>query len=196
MLLRYLKKYLFKCCGIKAYIDLACDTKERQYCTNYNCFIMKKLLLILFSFTMGFSYLQAQGNSTKWYLVTDQQVYVSLTDIECMLFADGDETFSILRKDGGLIEGVNEVVFSTTPSGIADVDYELSEPSALFNPVTSHITLKGLQNNSIAQIFSGNGMLIMKQKLDSGNTEINVSNLNSGIYILKVNNTTLKFIKK
>lgn len=157
---------------------------------------MNKKLLLLFSIIMmGFSYLHAQGNSTKWYLVTDKQTYIPLTDIECMLFVDGNEVFSILKKDGGLIEGVNEVTFSTTPSGIADVENELSEPSALFNPVTSHITLKGLQSNSIARIFSSNGMLIMKQKLGSGDAEINVSHLNSGIYILKVNNTTLKFIK-
>ena len=47
-----------------------------------------------------------------------------------------------------------------------------------------------------AQIFNGNGVLMEKVELREGNNQINISHYTAGVYILKTNEHTSRFIKK
>ena len=47
-----------------------------------------------------------------------------------------------------------------------------------------------------AQIFNSNGVLMEKVELREGNNQINISHYTAGVYILKTNEHTSRFIKK
>ncbi|PWN69836.1 T9SS C-terminal target domain-containing protein [Chryseobacterium phosphatilyticum] len=66
------------------------------------------------------------------------------------------------------------------------------------NPVSEIIRISGIENGQTVQIFDANGRLILSEAFDS---KINVSQLTSGMYVMKVTTKDLqhhefKFIKK
>lgn len=61
------------------------------------------------------------------------------------------------------------------------------------NPVKETLFLKNIENNSAYQIFDMSGKSIMKGIYSNG---INVNPLRNGVYFIKINNTSVKFIKK
>jgi hypothetical protein len=64
------------------------------------------------------------------------------------------------------------------------------------NPATNQLTIfaKG-ENNSLAEIYSSTGQLVKQIKLNgSGETTINISMLENGIYLLKAGNNTSKIV--
>ncbi|REE27933.1 putative secreted protein (Por secretion system target) [Winogradskyella pacifica] len=85
-------------------------------------------------------------------------------------------------------------------SALTVIDETLVDVSIYPNPVEAELTIKTSANviNKIATVFDINGKRILSQKLDS-NT-INVSNLTSGIYFLRLESEgkiiKRKFIKK
>jgi hypothetical protein len=85
-------------------------------------------------------------------------------------------------------------------SALSVIDETLVDVSIYPNPVEAELTIKTSANviNKIATVFDINGKRILSQKLDS-NT-INVSNLTSGIYFLRLESEgkiiKRKFIKK
>jgi len=77
---------------------------------------------------------------------------------------------------------------------------EITTPDiAIFpNPGSDKLTIRGIPENSVITIFDSNGKQIIHKKLL--NSQLDVCNLQSGIYIVKVNGEsgtkTLKFIKQ
>lgn len=63
------------------------------------------------------------------------------------------------------------------------------------NPAKSFIKISGLENSTDYEIFSIDGKLIKKGKANP-NSEINISTLVKGTYILKFNNQSVKIIKE
>lgn len=99
----------------------------------------------------------------------------------------------IIDKDG-----------SFTYSKIITINSKLKGSISIFpNPVTNDLTVTHLtaKSNSTVTITGVDGKQLLSQKLVSGTTQstIDVSKLNSGLYILTINNSdvhTIKFIKK
>jgi heat shock protein HslJ len=63
------------------------------------------------------------------------------------------------------------------------------------NPTSDFLQIENAPPNSEYQIYSMDGKLIQKGKIE-GNSSVKVSNLISGNYILKLENQSIKFIKK
>ncbi|MFM2394252.1 MAG: hypothetical protein RLZZ546_2234 [Bacteroidota bacterium] len=63
------------------------------------------------------------------------------------------------------------------------------------NPASDKLNLISKQDVQL-NIISGNGSVIMTIKAIKGLNSIDVSNLPSGLYILKSNNDSIKFIKQ
>lgn len=69
------------------------------------------------------------------------------------------------------------------------------------NPTSSIITIKSsktFNKDSILQVFDIGGKKVIEKKLTEGNKDISVdvTTLNSGLYVYKINDVTGKFIKK
>lgn len=84
-----------------------------------------------------------------------------------------DETLS--TKDNKVISSVSAKVYPNPTTGIFFIETEI--------PTT-------------ADIFTMAGQVIKSVKLNKGKSQVDISHLPSGIYFVKVNNTTKKIIKK
>ena len=64
------------------------------------------------------------------------------------------------------------------------------------NPVGDILNVKGLKSESMVKIYSANGQLMLTKTLRSELEEINVSELPSGMYILKLNTENEIMVKR
>ncbi|MCK9157087.1 MAG: T9SS type A sorting domain-containing protein, partial [Paludibacteraceae bacterium] len=82
------------------------------------------------------------------------------------------------------------VLFSDEPNKVEDVN---SKSILVYpNPVESIIYIDGLNSDADIQILDLKGKTLLQQKAQ----HINVTNLLKGTYLLKINNQSIKFIKK
>lgn len=90
-----------------------------------------------------------------------------------------------------ILVGVTFEGDKTKGSGVYDVAME--KVNAYYNAATGSLIVKGAENLKY-DIYNVTGMQILSGILNA--EEINVSNLTRGIYLIKIGNNTVKFIKQ
>ena len=63
------------------------------------------------------------------------------------------------------------------------------------NPTENNITIESV-NDAEVTVYSVNGQMLSRQNISEGINTIDLSNLNSGMYFINVNNTMVKVVKK
>lgn len=157
---------------------------------------MKKLLLTCASILMCTCGMQAQSNEPVWHVATDTGLYIPASEISYLLFADGDELFSIVKTDSEIVSGVRMVYFRNVPLSVEGVEAENIDLSVFPNPVVSQLTLQGLRGEIELKVLSLSGATMIVTVITPANNRVDVSSLAAGVYLLYVNGTTVKFIKK
>lgn len=79
-----------------------------------------------------------------------------------------------------------------TISGVGVEEVENTTFSVYPNPATTNITVKGEGSMEIVNTL---GQVVVSEQVN-GQANINVANLESGIYFVRMNGATQKFIKK
>lgn len=101
-------------------------------------------------------------------------------------------------KQGQVLqEGVTCVLFAEREIDTALPQIE-SQQTQLFvfpNPVVEQLTVTGTDAQMPLRLFDINGRLVNVFETSDGQTQINVSNLNKGNYLLQIGNQVVKFIK-
>jgi len=122
----------------------------------------------------------------------------SIADIKKITFQNGDVVIQTQSStDNFSIGGVRNLVFGNIITETEDIEQAFQELSAYPNPCGDVLNIS--QNTTGARyfIYDLNGSLIQSDKAFS---RINVSNLTTGVYFLKLvgktNTKTLKIIKK
>jgi len=65
------------------------------------------------------------------------------------------------------------------------------------NPAISTLNLKDVSNDVASfTIFRMDGAIVMKSQLVSGKSSIDIASLDGGLYLLKIDNQVVRFIKK
>lgn len=162
---------------------------------------MKKQLqivgLFIFYLALSIHWLQAQNNLVVRFKSGTQSVSL-LSTVDRITFSGGSlllkktdaSTSSLLLSDisrltFGLYSAVNEITADQTGLSIY--------PS----PATHYINLLNAPQGEIRiMIFGLDGTTLMNKKLNSGMRQVDISDLAKGLYLLKVNNTTFKFVKQ
>lgn len=158
---------------------------------------MTRKLLFLCCAMMMMCVGRIQAQSEVWHVVADNQVYIPVGEVQYMLFVDGVTEFSIVKTDGEIVTPVSEVTFSqSVPESVEDATNDRLAVSVFPNPVTTQLMLQGLQAESQVRVLSLDGATLIEATVGQGNCRIDVSTLAAGIYVLQVNETTVKFIKK
>ena len=155
---------------------------------------MKKILIGLFcvislsSIGQNMTLNQNSGSSSSY----------SIADIKKITFQNGDVVIQTQSStDNFSIGGVRNLVFGQIITETEDIEQAVQELSAYPNPCGDVLNIS--QNTTGARyfIYDLNGSLIQSDKAFS---RINVSNLTTGVYFLKLvgktNTQTLKIIKK
>lgn len=63
------------------------------------------------------------------------------------------------------------------------------------NPASTHIVLRGIEEQSKVQILDAMGRIVTEQKR-SDNEQINIAQLAPGVYVVRVKDQLIKFIKQ
>ena len=155
---------------------------------------MKKILIGLFcvislgSIGQNMTLNENSGSSSSY----------SIADINKITFQSGDVVIETQSStDNFSIGGVRNFVFGQIITETEDIEQAVQELSAYPNPCGDVLNIS--QNTTDARyfIYDLNGSLIQSDKAFS---RINVSNLTTGVYFLKLvgqtNTQTLKLIKK
>jgi len=162
---------------------------------------MKKQLqifgLIFFYLVVSIHLLQAQNNLIVKFKTGTQSVSL-LSTVDRITFWGGSlllkktdtSTSTLLLSDisrltFGLYSAVNEITADQTGLAIY--------PS----PATHYINLLNApQGEIVIMIFRLDGTTLMNKKLNHGMRQVDISDLAKGLYLMKVNNTTFKFVKQ
>ncbi len=127
----------------------------------------------------------------------------ALTDVQKIIFAPSVATanppivgMAVIKKTGELVSDVTRISFDTRePTGIADTKAE----SSVFifpNPVKTTLTIRNVDANLKVDMYSVAGSLVQSSFTQEGSTDIDVSSLQQGTYLLRVGEQTLKFVKQ
>ncbi|MBR6438937.1 MAG: T9SS type A sorting domain-containing protein [Bacteroidales bacterium] len=129
-----------------------------------------------------FSIVKTDGSTVNYEMNKDARIYYSDTQL---MFYNGSETVSInfseIRK-----------AFFTAPQDVNEVENQ--QLSIYPNPAKDVLRINNLSDNQEVSIYSINGAII-KKVVVSGDSEINISDLRSGMYIVSAGNMFSKFIK-
>ena len=149
--------------------------------------ILISLLVVLFA-------LQVSANS-EWHILTDTEKKIAMAEVDYLLASDNTDEFSVVCKNGMLIDGITKVTFEYS-TGVERISGN-NELLTLFpNPVVSTLNLSGCKDGMKIRIHSLDGKVLKSEIATDGKVSINVEDLASGYYMLQTENSTIKFIKK
>ena len=138
----------------------------------------------------------ANAADLKWALTTQNGKSVFMNEVGYILYTDGSSTMSIVKTDNSTIENVTKVSFAQLDAtGISKVVVN-NGISLLSNVVESSLTVTGCKEGQIITVVSVGGAVKVKAVTSGNHTNVDVSHLTSGVYMLNVGKTTVKFIKK
>ena len=138
----------------------------------------------------------ANATDLKWAMTTQDGKSVFMNEVGYILYTDGSFTMSIVKTDNSTIENVTKVSFAQLDAtGISKVVVN-NGISLLSNVVESSLTVTGCKEGQIITVVSAGGAVKVKTVTSGNHTNVDVSHLTSGVYILNVGKTTVKFIKK
>jgi len=123
---------------------------------------------------------------------TDEAYAVS--DVQKIVFDLGNNTMTVNMKAGADVSNVTSLSFDET-TGIESPKVE----SSIFvfpNPVKETLTVKGVEKDAIISLYDMSGKLLQSITSQENSTDINVSSLQQGIYLLQIDKQIIKFIKK
>ena len=152
---------------------------------------MRRTLTLLF--VLLFSTIAVQAAEKTWHLITDKGDAIELSNVSYLLAAS-TESFDIVCKDGTTVNGVSGISLEEREStGVKSIN----TGEAMFSQVVGdQIYISYAKAGTTAEVLSLSGITHVSQSLTDGQNVINVSKLRSGTYILKIGDTSIKFIKK
>jgi hypothetical protein len=163
---------------------------------------MKTKLVFLLLFLMIFSAPQqtdAQGLYVRTY---DQKVKAfDLTTLQSLSFLDNS---LLLKKLSGTSETYNLSTVSAlyfnslyTGSNIITVNGKDKQMTIFPNPGTHYIRISRIPSSTVAvSVISLDGRIRMQTEITSDNPLLQIDELERGMYLLKINNQVIKFIKQ
>ena len=123
----------------------------------------------------------------------------ALTGVQRIVFANSAMT--VIMKSAPDVTGIVSARFETTdptgtdPTSIADAK-AVSSVFIFPNPVKSVLTLNNVETNSKVDLYSVTGALLQSVFTQDSSTDIDVSSLQQGTYLLRIGKQTLKFVKQ
>lgn len=138
---------------------------------------------------------KAEANS-NWYLVTDSHEFFEMSRVGMLVATDDDMLFTVLDVNGGILaDNVLRVHFVTgDPTPVKEITVNEQSDDMLRHYVNNRLTLIGASGT--VEIYSISGVKVITAMASTGETNIDVSSLSPGIYIVKCGQQSFKFNKK
>ena len=132
----------------------------------------------------------------SWFLIADGKRTIAMSQVGMLVAVDESVFFSILDLNGHiLVDNVMEVKFAQKkdlPANIAVAERE--NGNMLKGFVYNHLTLTGAKG--MVEVFTVSGMKVKNVLATQQETDIDVSDLTSGVYVVRCGKQSFKFNKK
>ena len=152
---------------------------------------MRKILFALFIACTTVD----NASDLKWAMTTQKGESVFMDEVGYILYSDGSSVMSIVKKNNTAIEDVTKVSFAKLDAtGISSAVVK-NGISLLSNVVEANLTITGCKEGQAITVVSTDGAVKVKTVTSGDHTNVDVSRLASGVYMLNVGKTTVKFIK-
>lgn len=124
----------------------------------------------------------ADGDKTTYALANVNRINV---------IADASSaSMTVVDKDGNEFAGYVKILFAEAPTDIEELCF--TQVYLFPNPVVNTLNIQGVDENTPLEVYNLTGKSLLKDK----GTELDVTSLSQGTYILRINNQYVKFIKK
>lgn len=124
----------------------------------------------------------ADGDNTTYALAEVNRINV---------IADANSaSMTIVDNDGNQYAGYVKILFAEVPADIEELGF--TQVYVFPNPVVNTLNIQGVDENTPLEVYNLTGKSVLKDK----GTELDVTSLSQGTYILRINNQYVKFIKK
>jgi len=152
------------------------------------------MVILLFRFTMP--ELKAQN------LIIQQNNgsvnYETLSSVQKLSFLDGNlvVAFKSGSNDSYGLSTITKLYFDVHTSVSESTSQQSTQLTVFPNPVNNELSVQNMpEGATLVYIYRIDGELVFRTQVSSGNETIDVSNLQSGLYILIAKGCTAKFIK-
>lgn len=135
----------------------------------------------------------------EFYMVTNNGEEQPMSNVAMLANVDDNGTFEVLLNDGGSMPGVKSVTFKrkSEETGIEAPAVKQEEMMlTLHTPVHFELKLSGCGTAKSAIVYSLKGVKMAEAPVSNGTATISVGHLLGGIYIVRVGNKALKFVKQ
>lgn len=156
---------------------------------------VKFTLLLAFVMCLGPMVSRADDATPVWNMVVDASTSIPMSEIAYLVAADNQTSFSIVKNDNSVVENVSKVTFAKKQAGVGDLASQ-NVGVVLLSSVVSNTLNLTCASDMRAEIYDAAGALRMASDIVAGAASIDVSALQPGVYVLRVGNTSVKFIKK
>lgn len=131
--------------------------------------------------------------------ISENEAAFEAAKIQHIDFTSND-TLSVIGKDGSILNkseyaATKAIVFNTTQSG-SKLTKKNTNISVYPNPTQEALHISGISENCAIRLYDANGKAIQNFTAKGSETEIGVSDLKSGTYVLVVGNKVVKFVKE
>jgi len=153
----------------------------------------KMLLLALVMWMAGRLFAEPESQMITVKADGTETVYV-LADVQKIVFEN--QAMTVNMKSGADSTGITCVRFLVTDnSGLENL--KLASPVFVFPvPVKTNLTVAGVDKNMKINLFDLKGTLLKSVFSKDNSTDIDVSSLSPGVYLIQAGGKTVKFIKQ
>jgi hypothetical protein len=127
------------------------------------------------------------------------QIPYDLGGVKTISFSSGNLLLNSVSgsTESFSISALTKLSFDNSSTvGIASVNGHLASVKMYLNNSENAIYFQNIPNNkTLVTIYKLNGVLVKSNQINSGSQSIDVSNLVSGFYLVKINNQVFKFVK-
>ena len=146
-------------------------------------FLMLMFASLLFANEVNsFIAVSADGDNTTYALADVNRINV---------IADASSaSMTVVDNDGNQYAGYVKILFAEVPTDIEELGF--TQVYVFPNPVVNTLNIQGVDETTPLEVYNFTGKSLLKDK----GTELDVTSLSQGTYILRINNNYVKFIKK
>lgn len=153
------------------------------------------LIILIFLIQFSVSAQTMQMEIKKW---DNTETKIQLSNIQNLVFSGADMQVNLKNGTPTVLpkSEVRKMVFSVY-TGTVNQGETSSELKLFPNPAISSFQLSSLTaQNNLVSVYSISGQVLMQKNITSADEKIDISDIPSGIYLVKVNDQVLKLTKK
>ena len=135
----------------------------------------------------------------KWCVVDMSHPDTPLTTVDNVCFlltSDHTPTLTVVCRDGQVIGGVESVGFRQIDVTSVNAPTADKEIQLIGSPISESISIIGCAKGTEIEIYDLSGHRLKTVTATGEQLTIGVSDLKSGVYLLKASTVTIKFVRK